>query len=107
MRKMWLIGLMLATLLCCKKKSGGGENNGGGNNGNTDQPPVDPATAPTIGFFLDDWTAKTFTVPDYTETSKPTATIGASVTIDAASVVTKVPATVFGQNANLWMTQIV
>src|SRR3954462_14981344 len=102
MRKMWIIGLMLTALLCCKKKSGREENNGGGN---TDQQPVDPEEEKTIGFFLNDWTAKNFTVPDYTEAPKPTAAIGAFVTIDAANVITKVPATIFGQNANLWMTQ--
>ena len=28
-------------------------------------PGVDPATANTIGFFLDDWQPKTFTAPSY------------------------------------------
>ena len=28
-------------------------------------PGVDPAIANTIGFFLDDWTARTFTPPSY------------------------------------------
>jgi alpha-L-arabinofuranosidase len=65
-------------------------------------PGVDPATANTIGFFLDDWQPKTFTAPSYVGESVP-ATATTTVTIDATSIVTKIPLSIFGQNAVWWM----
>ncbi len=67
---------------------------------------TDPATANTIGFFLDDWSPKTFTVPAFTDTTLPSST-SVTVNIDAGTILTKVPNSIFGNNANLWMTQIV
>lgn len=65
-------------------------------------PGVDPATANTIGFFLDGWQPKTFTPPSYDQvtvsTSQPSV-----VTVDATSIITKIPLSVFGHNANMWM----
>ena len=63
---------------------------------------MDPATANTIGFFLDDWQAKTFTAPAYVGESVP-ATATTTVTIDATSIITKIPLSTFGQNAVWWM----
>src|SRR6185312_13678643 len=71
-----------------------------------DPTPTDPATANTIGFFLDDWAPKTFTVPAFTDTTLPSST-SVTVNIDAGTIITKVPNSIFGNNANLWMTQIV
>jgi alpha-L-arabinofuranosidase len=68
-------------------------------------PAVDPPVASTIGFFLDDWQPKTFTAPAYSGGSKPAAT-SATVTIEAGSVITKIPRSIAGNNSNLWMTQI-
>src|SRR5690348_2858604 len=109
--------LMAAVVLatpCCKKSSGNsdnntnnGGNNNGGNNGGNNQPPVDPPTANTIGFFLNDWQPKNFTIPSYTDTTAASGTASAFVTIDASNIITKVPPTVFGQNANVWMTQMI
>jgi hypothetical protein len=65
-------------------------------------PGVDPVTANTIGFFLDDWQPKTFTAPDYEEAVIPTIT-SYSITVDASSIITKVPSSEFGQNAVWWM----
>jgi hypothetical protein len=65
-------------------------------------PGVDPATAHTIGFFLDDWQPKTFTSPSYTGESVP-ATVTTSVSVDATSITTKIPLSTFGQNAVWWM----
>ena len=70
-------------------------------------PQVDPVLAPTIGFFMDDWEAKNFTIPaSYTET--PLAS-GAnfSVTVDRSNVITKIPRSIAGNNANIWMSQMV
>ena len=73
----------------------------------TVNPQVDPMLAPTIGFFMDDWEAKNFTIPaSYTET--PLAS-GAnfSVTVDRSNVITKIPRSIAGNNANIWMSQMV
>lgn len=68
--------------------------------------PVDPALAGTIGFFMNDWVAKTFTAPAYKDTTI-SVTNAASVTVDFANVLTKVSPALLGNNANSWMTQIV
>jgi hypothetical protein len=67
--------------------------------------PVDPPIAATIGMFLNGWQPKIFTVPLYTE-SKITGTASIVVTVDAANVITKIPLTIFGHNANNWMTRM-
>jgi len=69
-------------------------------------PAVDPAIANTIGFFLDDWQPRTFTAPAYTETAI-SAAAGVTVTVDASDIITKIPLSEFGQNANTWMTPMV
>lgn len=69
--------------------------------------PVDPATAASIGFFLDQWQPRSFVVPvssdeGPTTNSNPTDTIN----IDLNKVITKIPTYLFGNNANQWMGQI-
>jgi hypothetical protein len=74
----------------------------------TDPPivaPVDPPIASTIGFFLNNWQAKKYTAPQYVESSIAT-NVGAVVTIDASNVITKIPLTTFGHNANNWMSRM-
>ena len=57
----------------------------------TVKPQVDPTLAPTIGFFMDDWEPKNFTVPSSsTPASLPTG-VTSTVTIDRSNVVTKIP----------------
>lgn len=68
--------------------------------------PVDPAIAPTMGFFLNDWQPKTYVTPAYTETAFSTGTVTGIVTVDASNVLTKIPLTIFGQNGNNWMTRM-
>ena len=63
---------------------------------------ADPATANTIGFFMNDWQAKNFTAPSYNQSSPPTITTGI-VTVDASSIITKIPRSGFGHNAVTWM----
>ncbi|HKB43696.1 MAG TPA: hypothetical protein VKC90_04880 [Chitinophagaceae bacterium] len=70
------------------------------------QPAIDPPTAGTIGFFLDDWQPKNFTAPTYIDTAIPSFA-NYTVTVDRSSIITKIPRAVFGNNANIWMTQIV
>jgi len=65
--------------------------------------PVDPPIAATMGLFLNDWQPKLYTAPTYTDgTIAPDAST--TVTVDASSVITKIPLTIFGHNANTWMT---
>src|SRR6185436_6487716 len=70
-------------------------------------PQVDPTLASTIGFFMDDWEPKNFTLPSSsTPASLPTG-VTSTVTIDRSNVITKIPRSIAGNNANIWMTQMV
>jgi hypothetical protein len=104
---LWIGALALSVLSGCKK--------GGG----TTPPPVippdttvviapaiDPPLANTIGFFLDDWQPKTFTTPSFVNTTVPSVA-GYTVTVDRSSIITKIPRSLFGNNANIWMSQLV
>lgn len=97
--------LILIIIGACKK------NNSSGSNpvpvDTTSKPPSDPPTANTIGFFLDDWSAKDFIIPSYTEAAKPSDAASVLVTVDASNIITKIPKTISGQNANIWMSQMV
>ena len=68
--------------------------------------PIDPQVANSIGFFLNDWLPKNFTIPSYTDTSVPSSTT-VTINIDAGNIITKVPVSIFGNNSNIWMTQMV
>ncbi|MES1249626.1 MAG: hypothetical protein ABUL46_03035, partial [Chitinophaga rupis] len=70
-------------------------------------PPVDPPLAKTMGFFLDDWQAKSFTTPATATGSVPTGTATDVLSIDLSKVITKVPRSVYDNNSVLWMGQIV
>ena len=71
------------------------------------KPQVDPAVANTIGFFLDNWTTKKFSSPtNYTSADIPEAT-SSTVTVDYAKVVTKIPNSIYGNNANLWSGKMI
>lgn len=101
-----VILLVLPFLLSCKKK-GVAPNQPGPDTTVVIAPAVDPPLANTIGFFMDDWQPKNFTVPtSYTSTAIPGDAIY-NVTIDRSSIITKVPRSLFGNNSNLWMTQMV
>jgi hypothetical protein len=101
-----LVTVLLAMSMACKKASEPAPPGGGGNPP-INQPPVDPPVENTIGFFLDNWAPKNFTAPSYTDTTVPSAAANVFVTIDASKVITKVPSSIFGHNANIWMTQMV
>lgn len=68
-------------------------------------PQIDPALAATIGFFNDDWQPVNFTIPSYTDTTVP-ASAPYIVNIDRSNVLTKIPRSMFGNNGNIWMTQM-
>jgi hypothetical protein len=70
------------------------------------EPPVEPVIANTIGFFMNDWEAKAFTAPSYTDKVLPAIT-SYTINVNPSAIITKVPKSEFGNNANLWMTQMV
>jgi hypothetical protein len=72
-----------------------------------DSIPTDPTTEASIGFFMNNWVPKTFTVPS-ASTDKPalTATADAIVTINTGDVITKIAPTFFGNNTNTWIGQV-
>lgn len=99
-----IIALLFLQTSC--KKSNGGTPPVTGDTA-TVNPQVDPPLANTIGFFMDDWQPRTFTVPaTFTNTTVPAAA-GVTVTIDRSNVLTKVPRSYASANANLWMGQMV
>src|SRR5690606_35435129 len=71
------------------------------------KPQTDPELASTIGFFMEHWQPKTFTAPASSSNTTPPASAAAVVNVDRSVVISKVPATLFGNNANTWMTQMV
>lgn len=105
MQKKWILLLIAPILMSCNKKSTGG-------GGNTDttviiKPQVDPTISATVGFFMDDWLGKNFTIPtSFISITPPTGT-GYTVTIDRSSVITKIPRSIAGDNANGWMGDMI
>lgn len=108
MKKLTLIVFTIILLQCSCSKS---------DENSSDQTPtpedplikeqIDPAVANTIGFFLDNWTTKNFTSPaNFTDTTIPETT-NSTVTVDYAKVITKIPSSIYGNNANLWSGKII
>lgn len=99
----------VAVLCSCKKSDPAptNNNNNNNNNGSTDITITVPSTKGDMGLFLNDWAPKSFTAPAYDETAIPTTTVNATVLVDATNVITKIPPTIFGHNANTWMTTMV
>lgn len=105
---------LLEAIACKKSDSQHNNNNNGGGGGGTSTTdsvynPVDPATPATVGFFSSNWTQRTFSGPGDAGTS-PLATsnpVTDSLGINVNNVLAKAPPTVFGNNSNLWMQQIV
>ncbi len=106
-----LLLLIIMASACKKKPAGPDPDPGGGDPGDKDttvvRPVADPAVAKTVGFFLDDWQPKTFAPPAYTDISPVTLATANTVTIDASSIITKIPLSIFSHNANTWMTPMV
>ena len=98
-----VVCLVLTTLAACSK------NTPVSNNGNTNTDstivPADPVVAGTIGFFMNGWKQKSFTAPVFTEKAAPAVT-SLTVTVDASTILTKISPALFGNNSNLYMTQV-
>ncbi|HVM89487.1 MAG TPA: hypothetical protein VMT76_14970 [Puia sp.] len=110
MKTVSVMAMIFLAILSCKKNSSPGNNNDGNNNGNSTDSvynPIDPTVAGSIGFFLSDWSGKTFITPDVMTGTVPSGSVTDSLTINVNKVITKVPQYVFGNNSNLWMGQIV
>ncbi len=101
---MAIVVTLTNTYSSCKKNGGSTPNP---TDTTTVKPQVDPVLASTIGFFMNDWQAKNFTVPTtFTNITSPAGS-GVTVTIDRSNVLTKIPRSIAGNNSNLWMSQIV
>jgi hypothetical protein len=59
------------------------------------------------GFFLNDFQEKNLTIPQSIETAKTTKPITVTVVADFTNIITPVSKYLFGNNANIWMTQMV
>ncbi len=70
-------------------------------------PQVDPPLAQTVGFFMHDWQERKFTAPaSFNDLTAPT-TSSVTVNIDRSKVITKIPRSFAGNNANIWMGDMV
>ena len=101
-------------LQSCKKDNASTSTGGGGNPVDTTGTTgtiiagTDPAVASTQGFFLDGWSAKTWSVPSgTTAVTQPSATGAVAVTVDLSQITTKVSKYIFGNNLNPFMGQVV
>jgi len=69
--------------------------------------PTDPATASTMGFFMDNWRIKNFETPAGTVSQPLTANAATvTVTVNTGEVITKIAPNYFGNNSNLWCGQL-
>jgi hypothetical protein len=102
-----LVTLALLLYSSCKKTGGPDFNPTDTTDTSTDsiKKPIDPPVANTIGFFLNGWQPKTYIVPPYIQ-SDAIITTNNTVTVDVAEVITKIPISIFGHNANNWMTKM-
>lgn len=104
-----MIIISIVILQSCKKSNPPPVQSGGG--GTTTTGPIiqgtDPAIASTQGFFLNNWQAKTFTVPNTVTATKPSASGAVAVTVDLSQIITKVSKYIFGNNTNPFMGQYV
>jgi hypothetical protein len=102
--------LLLIILASCKKSSkpnDAGNNNGSQTAADSVYNPVDPSIPATIGFFNFEWSEKSFTVPESITGTLPGGSVTDSLFIDLNNVFVKVPPSVYGNNSNLWMGQMV
>jgi hypothetical protein len=112
---LFLSAAVLVGAAACKKGVSPNNNNnnsgGGGGTSTTDSvySPVDPSTPATVGFFSNNWVPRTFAGPGDSGISAlaTSAPVTDSLTINVNDVLAKTPPTVFGNNSNLWMQQIV
>jgi len=98
--------LLLFAISSCNKSADNNSNPAVVITDTTIAAPNDPAFGATVGFFGNDWAAKTFATPSYTITAKPAAGANATITVDMSKVITKVSKYLFGNNTNMWTGQM-
>jgi len=103
------IVILILILLSCRKSRPQDSTNGGDGPPDTIaiKPQADPELSPTIGFFMDDWQEKNFTPPATYYPVEPPASAFYSVRIDRSKVITKIPRSIAGNNANIWMSDMI
>ncbi len=102
-----MASVLVVLLPACKKKTSGDPVLDPGGDTTVIPPAVDPPVANTIGFFLDNWQATSFPAPaSFSDGIVPTHG-NVIVKVDANDIITKIPPTLFGNNANTYMTQMV
>ncbi|WP_343704204.1 alpha-L-arabinofuranosidase [Chitinophaga sp.] len=99
-----LLSMVFTTVMACNKKSA--EKYNGSDTSGTVITVPDPAVAPSIGFFMEGWKEKAFTAPPYVE-KEPPADAAYTITADASTIVTKISPALFGNNSNIYMSQVV
>lgn len=107
---LFLIALSILSLNCSKKSGVATHVSGGGTGTGSDTAvtlPNNPDFTKTIGFFGNNWAAKTFATPAYNMVTPSANAATVSVSVDMSSVITKVSKNIYGNNTNLWMGQIV
>jgi hypothetical protein len=108
MNKIKYFSICLMALLSCKKETNVNTHPVMQDAaGTTITPQKDPSIAKSAGFFLDDWTTKTFKAPAYSNAPQPTADATVTVNVDYSNVITKVPKYLFGNNTNPYMGQLI
>jgi alpha-L-arabinofuranosidase len=106
-KKSMVVAAAMIFFIACKKSNSGTQNPPPGPDTTiVINPAIDPPVAGTIGFFLNDWQPKTFAAPSYIDTAIPSSA-AYTVTVDRSSIITKVPRSLFGNNSNIWMSQMV
>src|SRR5688572_21138164 len=63
--------------------------------------------AQNAGFFIEDNVQKTAIIPGFTEREKPAAVPSVTITVDVQDEIAPVSRYLFGNNANIYMTQMV
>src|SRR5215831_4924713 len=87
-----IVALLAITFLSCNKKAGDNPTppvNPGDTT--TVNPQVDPTLANTIGFFMDDWVPRNFTIPSSTTAASVPTGSAYTITVDRSDVITKIP----------------
>ena len=106
-----IIGIGVAIMTClfssCKKGNTNDPNPPVPVDTTTVNPQVDPPLANTIGFFIDDWQEKNFTIPSTTTSAGTPLIADVTVNVDRSNVITKIPRSFAGNNSNIWMSQLV
>ncbi len=98
---------MLLLLVQCKKNTKNSSEASGEEDISSIPPAEDPPTAATIGFFLDNWQPRSFAAPGAVVDGAVPAHGSVLIRVDANDIITKIPPTLFGNNANTYMTQMV